>query len=152
MTSLPSPIEPSTRLRHTIFTPRVPRFVMTTANADESESSVAAADAAEEQYIDPELLAILNDENYDINNAKNGAVNDRAATSSGKKPSAKRVRSAPRSKPEMTVENCFPLHEVVFQLQKMTGLRVKKDVEPALAEAVKQFNVFSIRYLFTVSF
>jgi hypothetical protein len=57
------------------------------------------------------------------------------------------LTSTKKSNLEFEVENFLPVSELVFVLQKMTGMRIKKEVEPALVDAVRQFNILSIRYV-----
>jgi hypothetical protein len=136
---MPSPIEPATRLRHRLFTPRVGRPFPVNDVFDDSVSQHQTEEAA----LDPDVLAILNDNGDDewVDNADPVPNVD----SLNKKKTTPTRR--PKSKAAFEFENCLPKSEAIFQLQRFTGMTLAKDAEPALMEAIKQFNVLSIRFI-----
>ena len=146
MTSLPSPIEPKGRLRHLCFTPKVPR--LQTLDHPGSPSAGRPHNLQQLHGIDSDILLIL----HDTNDAAGADVVDDAASSSkevqGSKPARRRVKK--KLKPEFEVESFLPENEVVFQLEKLSGLRVTKDVVPALMETIKKFNILSIRFVLSL--
>ena len=141
VTTLPSPIEPKGRLRHLCFTPKVPRLL--SQDQPGTSSNRKQLDLQQLHDIDPDLLSIL----HDTNNAADVDVVEAAAGSAKNSAVLKRTgrRKTKKSKPDFEVESFLPESEVVFQLEKMSGLKVTKDVVPALMETIKKFNILSLR-------
>ena len=138
VTTLPSPIEPKGRLRHLCFTPKVPRLL--SQDQPGTSSNRKQLDLQQLHDIDPDLLSIL----HDTNNAAD--VVEAAAGSAKNSAVLKRTgRKTKKSKPDFEVESFLPESEVVFQLEKMSGLKVTKDVVPALMETIKKFNILTLR-------
>ena len=140
---MPSPIEPATRLRHRLFTPRVTRQFAV------NDVSTSQQPQTDEVTLDPDVLAILNDDDDDDDFAENVETVSRIEAEKKKKTTPPR---RPKSKAAFEFESCLPKSEAIFQLKRFTGMTLAKDAEPALMEAIKQFNVLSIRLHFLLSF
>ena len=144
VTTLPSPIEPKGRLRHLCFTPKVPRLL--SQDQPGTSSNRKQLDLQQLHDIDPDLLSILHDTNNAADVDVDVDVVEAAAGSAKNSAVLKRTgRKTKKSKPDFEVESFLPESEVVFQLEKMSGLKVTKDVVPALMETIKKFNILTLR-------
>lgn len=143
---LGSPIEAVGRLKHRLFTPRVPRLMPLIEQGGASGSGAKRPSLIESDDgddLDSDVLAIL-EESDDLRGKKIEVKNKKLPA---KKP--KRTRKT-NNNLDSDEQNFISKSDAVFLFKRFSGLRVAKEAEPALMEAVEKFNEISFRRLKTI--
>ena len=143
---MPSPIETVSRLRHQFFTPRISRQPLRLQDNDDAESQPSTSNArGNEPQLEPEVQAILDDDYEDISDEGND-VDIRQNVVDKKRV----VNRSPRRK-KSTDDSEFSFvskSSAIFDFQMFAGMKLAKEAEPVLMEAITKFNDLSLRYKF----
>ena len=148
---MPSPIETVSRLRHQFFTPRISRQpLLRLQDNDDVQSQPSTSNArGNEPQLEPEVQAILDDDYEDISDEEND-VDIRQNVVVKKRV----VKRSPRRK-KSTDDSEFSFvskASAIFDFQMFAGMKLAKEAEPVLMEAITKFNDLSLRYKFATFF
>jgi hypothetical protein len=132
-------------MRHQFFTPRVSRQPLRLQENDDVDLQPSTSNAhANEPQLEPEVQAILDDDFEDISDNENDTDMRQKAVN---KTSV--VKKSPRRK-KSTDKSDFSFvtkASAIFDIQMFSGMKLAKEAQPVLMEAIAKFNHLSLRYL-----
>ena len=141
---MPSPIETLSRVRHQFFTPRV--SLQPLRLREEPQPSTSNARGNELQF-EPEVQEILDDDYEDIGDDESEDNDVVTQPKVDKKVFVK--KKSPRRRTNSTSDFSFVSKaSAIFDVQMFAGMKLAKEAEPALMEAITKFNDLSLRYYF----